>query len=88
MDLDIIGALQATPSASSGRRCVIQKWLDAIPADNPGLDSLVTTIMETDQKSPEYRTRTEVTIVLARLGLLTTAGAVGDHRGGRCVCHA
>lgn len=86
--MDILAALEATPSASSGRRCVIQKWLDSIPEESAGRDALVATILTADKTSPDYRTLTEVTIVLSRLGLSTTATTVGDHRAKRCVCHA
>jgi hypothetical protein len=88
MDLDILSALEATPSASSGRRCIIGKWLQNIPEGTPGLNDLAATIVTKDKTSSDYRTLTEVTIVLSRLGLSTTATTVGDHRAGRCVCHA
>ena len=86
--MDILEALAdaAPPAATSA--CKIQRWLDTIPANTPGLADLVATISSTDPTDPAYRTQQQTASVLKRLGLSTTYLAVGNHRGKRCGCFA
>jgi hypothetical protein len=88
MSLDILAALEASPSAVTGRRCRIQRFLDNIPADTPGRDQLEATLNTKDPSDPDYRTATSLLQLLARLGETTSVSTVNEHRAKRCVCYA
>ena len=88
MDLDILAALEASPSAVSGRKCRIQRFLDAIDDDAPGKDQLTATLTTMDPHSPDYRPASSLLALLARLGEVTSISTVNDHRAGRCACNA
>lgn len=86
MSIDILEALAAEAPAPSSRKCRIQRWLDDIPADTPGLDKLVATITTTDPKAEAYRTVDKIDKVLFRLGFETSSKTIADHRAERCRC--
>ena len=86
--MDILAALEASPSASSGRKCRIQRFLDAIDDGTPGKDKLAATLTTSDNRSPDYRRASDLLALLARLGESTSISTVNDHRAGRCVCNA
>jgi hypothetical protein len=86
--MDILAALEASPSAVTGRRCRIQRFIDRIPDDAPGRDQLVGTLSTKDPADPNYRTATSLVALLARLGESTSVSTVNEHRAGRCVCNA
>lgn len=84
--LDILEALADSAPAKSNRVCKIQRWLDEIPADTPGREDLIATIVTTDPKSDVYRTIPQVDAITYRLGLVTSTKTLGDHRAKRCRC--
>jgi hypothetical protein len=86
--MDILAALEATPSATTGRRCKIQRFLDSIPEDTAGRAQLEATLTTIDSDSPDYRQASQLLALLARLGVVTSISTVNDHRAKRCVCNA
>lgn len=84
--MDILEALNAAP-ARGRRTCVIQRWLDGIPDDTAGKESLADTINTADTKSESYRTLEQTVGILSRLGLNTSDTSIGAHRGERCRCY-
>lgn len=88
MSIDILAALEASPSPVTGRKCRIQRFIDRIPEDTAGRDTLIATLTTMDQSNPDYRTATQLVALLARLGESTSVSTVNEHRAGRCVCNA
>ena len=86
--IDILAALEAAPSAVSGRQCRIGRFIDGIPDDAPGRDALVATLTVTDPLDPHYRPATALLAILARLGEATSEATINKHRAKRCVCNA
>ena len=85
--MDILEALAESATAvGASRKCLVQRWLDDIPADAPGKDQLVLTIEDTDRTAEHFRTVDQVDKLLYRLGLKTSIKTIGDHRGHRCRC--
>lgn len=84
--MDILAALDAAP-ARTGGKCVVQRFLDNIPDDQPGKDALVAIIETTDKHEPTYRTILDVLGILAKLGLTTTDTTYGEHRRKQCRCY-
>lgn len=84
--MNILEALEASPTPSGTRRCRIGRWLDDIADDTPGKDALAATLSTTDQASPDWRRIDQLDALLTRLGLVTSSKTIGDHRGGRCRC--
>lgn len=88
MTLDILAALEATPSRGA-KRCRLAKFLDDIPEDTPGRDELIR-LVETphDKKAvPETRSGQNIAVVLCNLGFDTTSNTVLDHRNRACRCY-
>lgn len=86
--MDIIAALEATERPSTGLRCVIGRFIDEIPDDNPGKAKLVAHLETADQDSPDWLPQDQLDKVLLRLGLQTSNKSIGDHRSGsRCRCY-
>jgi hypothetical protein len=86
--MDILAALEASPSAATGRRCKIQRFLDSIPEDTAGRAQLEATLSTMDRDDPDYRQASKLIALLGRLGVVTSVSCVNDHRAKRCVCNA
>lgn len=86
--MDILSALEASPSPVTGRRCRIQRFIDRIPEGAAGAEQLAATLTTMDATNPNYRTATGLVALLARLGESTSVSTVNEHRAGRCVCNA
>lgn len=88
--MDILAALEATPSATTGRRCKIQRFLDSIPEDAAGRVQLEATLTTMDPDNPDYRQASQLLALLGRLGVVTSISTINDHRANprRCVCNA
>ena len=84
--MDILEALAKAAPSKSNRKCKVQRWLDEIPADEPGKEALAATIVTTDPASDDYRTVDQVDKLVYRLGFVTSVKTLGDHRAKRCRC--
>lgn len=87
-ELDILAALEATPSRGS-RRCELKKFLDNIPEDTPGRDELIRLVETPHDPKAEQPTRSgqNMAMVLTALGYETTQNPVHDHRRHACRCY-
>ena len=90
--MDILGALEAIPTAS-GERCRIGRFLDDIPEDTPGRAELVR-LTETihGRTAPVYadhptRSASSMASVLTQLGCETTQNPIHNHRNQTCRCY-
>lgn len=68
------------------KKCLLQRWLDNIEDGTAGKAELVDIVTLADTKAPDFRPRSAVVAILARLGLDTHEDAIGDHRAKRCRC--
>jgi hypothetical protein len=87
VDIDILAALEATPSRGA-RRCNLGKFLDSIPADTPGRDELIR-LVETkhSRDSSDTRSARNMMVVLTSLGHPITENPIHEHRGHSCRCY-
>lgn len=84
--MDILAALADEAPSRSTRKCKVARWLEEIPEETPGFDTLVATITTTDPQAEHYRTTDQTLALLSRLGLQTSNKTFGDHRAKRCRC--
>lgn len=86
--IDILAALEGTAVAKGTKRCKIGRWLDGIPADQPGRADLIATFEERDPLSPHYRQLDQLDTLSMALSFPTSIKTIGDHRSGvRCRCY-
>jgi hypothetical protein len=88
VDIDILAALEASPSRGAGR-CHVGAFLDSIPADTEHRDELIR-LVETpydSQSEVETRSGQNMAKVLTTLGLSITQNPVLDHRSHSCRCY-
>lgn len=86
MSIDILAALEVVQPNKGAGRCKLGKWLDAIPADQPGRPALEATLTERDPQSDDYRTIPRLIRLLATLGLEVSDKTVKEHRSRDCRC--
>lgn len=77
--MNIAAALEEA-SKQEKKRCKIQRFLDEIPADEPGRDDLITAVESRDL------TAGKAAAVLRTLGLSVSNSQVSLHRRGACGC--
>lgn len=79
--IDILAALSEAKPEATGR-CLLQRNLDTIPADTPGLDQLHAAVDDRDGMSASRLAR-----VLAALGIGVGVTTIRTHRAGTCACY-
>lgn len=91
VSIDILGALADTAASPSGKKCKIQRWLDAIEPGTPGLDDLAAAVNtprnESDAQAPGYRPLATTLAVLNRLGCSVGMSVLHQHRTQTCRCY-
>lgn len=79
--IDILAALNEAKPEATGQ-CALQRNLDTIPTETPGLDQLHAAVDNRDGMSAPRLGK-----VLAALGIGVSVTTIRAHRAGTCACY-